>query len=90
MRSWSSYDAGQAAAFFTVEAHARSLATHTMGGFSPDELRTAFDIDERFTPVTVIAVGAFGDVDAADEAVRSRESAPRVRRPLAESLLLDA
>lgn len=89
-RPWATYDAGQAAAFFTVEAHARGLATHTMGGFSPDDLHTAFGIDDRFTPVTVIAVGAFGDVDAADEAVRSRESAPRVRRPLAESLLLDA
>ncbi|MDU0367083.1 nitroreductase family protein [Microbacterium sp. NPDC089180] len=89
-RPWATYDAGQTAAFFTVEAHARGLATHTMGGFSPDDLRTAFDIEERFTPVTVIAVGAFGDLDAADEAVRSRESAPRVRRPLAESLLLDA
>ncbi|MFF7682299.1 nitroreductase family protein [Microbacterium sp. NPDC007973] len=89
-RPWATYDAGQTAAFFTVEAHARGLATHTMGGFSPDDLRTAFGIEERFTPVTVIAVGAFGDLDAADEAVRSRESAPRVRRPLAESLLLDA
>lgn len=89
-RPWATYDAGQAAAFFTVEAHARGLATHTMGGFSPDDLRTAFAIDERFTPVTVIAVGAFGDLDAADEAVRARESAPRERRPLAESLLLDA
>ena len=89
-RPWATYDAGQAAAFFTVEAHSRGLATHTMGGFSGDDLRTAFDIDPRFTPVTVIAVGAFGDLADADEAVRARESAPRTRRPIAESLLLDA
>lgn len=89
-RPWATYDAGQAAAFFTIQAHARGLATHTMGGFSADALRTAFDIDARFTPVTVIAVGAFGDPDAADEAVRAREAAPRARRPLAETLLLDA
>ncbi len=89
-RPWATYDAGQAAAFFTVEAHARGLATHTMGGFSADQLRAAFDIDPRFTPVTVIAVGAFGDPAAADEAVRAREAAPRTRRPLADSLLLDA
>lgn len=87
---WATYDAGQAAAFFTVEAHARGLATHTMGGFSGDGLRASFDLDARFTPVTVIAVGAFGDPDAADEAVRARENAPRTRRPLAETLLLDA
>lgn len=89
-RPWAMYDAGQAAAFFTVEAHARGLATHTIGGFSADDLRTGFDIDARFTPVTVLAVGAFGDPDAADEAIRARESAPRERRPLAESLLLNA
>ncbi|MCC4247701.1 MULTISPECIES: nitroreductase family protein [Microbacterium] len=89
-RPWATYDAGQAAAFFTIQAHARGLATHTMGGFSADALRTAFDIDARFTPVTVIAVGAFGDPDAADEAVRAREATPRARRPLAETLLLDA
>ncbi|RWR17342.1 nitroreductase [Microbacterium enclense] len=89
-RPWATYDAGQAAAFFTVEAHARGLATHTMGGFSADQLRAAFDIDPRFIPVTVIAVGAFGDPAAAEEAVRAREAAPRTRRPLADSLLLDA
>lgn len=89
-RPWATYDAGQAAAFFTIEAHARGLATHTMGGFSADALREAFDIEARFTPLTVLAVGAFGDPDAADEAVRARESAPRTRRPLAETLLLDA
>lgn len=89
-RPWATYDAGQTAAFFTVEAHARGLATHTMGGFSADDLRAAFDLDARFTPVTVIAVGAFGDLDSADEAVRAREGAPRERRPIAESLLLDA
>lgn len=89
-RPWALYDAGQAAAFFTVEAHARGLATHTIGGFSPDDVRADFDIDARFTPVTVIAVGAFGDPDAADDAVRAREAAPRERRPLADSLLLDA
>lgn len=89
-RPWAMYDAGQAAAFFTVEAHARGLATHTIGGFAADDLRASFDIDARFAPVTVIAVGAFGDPDAADEVVRAREAAPRERRPLAESLLLDA
>lgn len=87
---WATYDAGQSAAYFTVEAHSRGLATHTIGGFSPDHVRAAFDIDARFTPVTVIAVGAFGDPSTADEAVRARESAPRTRRPIAESLLLDA
>jgi len=88
--AWAQYDAGQAAAHFTVQAHAEGLATHQMGGFSPDDLRRAFDIEPRFAPVAVIAVGAWGDIEAADEAVRQRETAPRERRPLAESVLVDA
>ena len=89
-RPWALYDAGQAAAHFTVQAHAEGLATHQMGGFVADDLRAAFDIDPRFTPVTVIAVGALGDIDAAEEGLRQRELAPRERRTVAESLLVDA
>jgi len=88
-RTWALYDTGQAAAHFTVQAHAEGLVTHQMGGIEADTLRAALDIDPRFTPVTVIAVGALGDVFAADEAVQKRELAPRTRRPVAESLLLD-
>lgn len=89
-RPWALYDAGQAAAHLTVQAHAEGLATHQMGGFVADDLRAAFDIDPRFTPVTVIAVGALGDIDAAEEGLRQRELAPRERRTVAESLLVDA
>lgn len=89
-RPWALYDAGQAAAHFTVQAHAEGLATHQMGGFVADDLRAAFDIDPRFTPVTVIAVGALGDIDAAEGGLRQRELAPRERRTVAESLLVDA
>lgn len=88
-RTWALYDSGQAAAHFTVQAHAEGLATHQMGGFVADDLRAAFDIDVRFTPVTVIAVGALGDIDAAEEGLRQRELAPRERRTVAESLLVD-
>lgn len=88
-RPWALYDAGQAAAHFTVQAHAEGLATHQMGGFVADDLRAAFDIEARFTPVTVIAVGALGDIDAAEEGLRQRELAPRERRSVADSLLVD-
>lgn len=89
-RAWAQYDAGQAAAHFTVQAHAEGLATHQMGGFEADALRAAFDVEARFAPVAVIAVGTLGDVDAAEEGLRQRELAPRERRTVAESLLADA
>lgn len=89
-RRWGAYDAGQSAAHFTVQAHASGLATHQMGGFVVDTLRASFDLDPRLDPLTVIAVGPFGDPDRATEALRERDSAPRTRRPIAESLIVDA
>ncbi|GAA1466659.1 nitroreductase family protein [Microbacterium thalassium] len=87
---WAEYDAGQAAAHFTIQAHASGLATHQMGGFDRAAIAEAFDLDRALTPITVIAVGALGDLRAASDEVQARESAPRTRRPLAESVLVDA
>lgn len=86
---WAAYDTGQAAAHFTVQAHASGLHTHQMGGFDRDAIGAAFGFGDDLAAVTVMAVGALGDIDAAPEALRERELAPRTRRPIAESLLLD-
>ncbi len=84
---WATYDTGQAAAFFTVQAHASGLHTHQMGGFDRDAIARAFGFGDDVTAVTVMAVGALGDLDTAPDAVRERETAPRTRRPVAESVL---
>lgn len=83
------YDLGQAAAHFTVQAHANELYTHQLTGFDPEALATAFGLDASFTPFSVMAVGAHGTIDDAPEFARDGETAPRVRRPIAESLLAD-
>ncbi|HYP72991.1 MAG TPA: nitroreductase family protein [Microbacterium sp.] len=87
---WAAYDTGQAAAHFTVQAHASGLHTHQMGGFDRDAIGEAFGFGDDLAPVTVMAVGALGDIDAAPEALRERELAPRTRRPIADSLIVDA
>lgn len=84
---WAVYDTGQAAAHFTIQAHADGLHTHQMGGFDRAALADAFGMGPDLTPVTVIAVGTLGDIDAAPEALRERENAPRERRPLTQSLI---
>ncbi|RKS92783.1 nitroreductase [Microbacterium sp. AG790] len=86
---WAAYDTGQAAAHFTVQAHASGLHTHQMGGFDRDAIAQAFGFGDDLVAVTVMAVGALGDVDAAPEALRERELAPRVRRPIADSLVVN-
>ncbi|QKJ20830.1 nitroreductase family protein [Microbacterium hominis] len=86
---WAEYDAGQVAAHFTIQAHAGGLSTHQMGGFDRAAIAEAFDLGTDFTPVTVMAIGELGDIRAASEELQERETAPRVRRPIAESVLVD-
>ncbi len=88
--TWALYDTGQVAAHFTVQAHADGLYTHQMGGFDGAAISEAFGLDENFTPITIMAVGELGDVRTAPEELQSRETAPRTRRPIAESLLVNA
>ncbi|GAA3921902.1 nitroreductase family protein [Microbacterium invictum] len=87
---WAVYDTGQAAAYFTVQAHASGLHTHQMGGFDRDAIAEAFGFGDGLAAVTVMAVGTLGDAASASEALREREAAPRVRRSAADSLLVDA
>lgn len=87
---WAAYDTGQAAAHFTVQAHASGLHTHQMGGFDREALASAFGFGDDLAAVTVMAVGALGDIDRVPEALRERELAPRTRRPIDESVIVDA
>jgi len=89
-RPWAIYDAGQAAAHFTVQAHAVGLYTHQLGGFDADAIRAAFDLGARYQPITIIAVGLLGDPAAAHEAILDRENAPRQRRLVSDSILVNA
>ncbi|MBS1675208.1 MAG: nitroreductase family protein [Actinobacteria bacterium] len=87
--AWAQYDTGQAAAHFTVQAHANGLSTHQMGGFDRAAISAAFELGEEFTPISVMAVGELGDIRTASEEMQQRENAPRVRRPIAETAIVN-
>ncbi len=87
---WASYDAGQAAAYFTIQAHAAGLHTHQMGGFDREAIARAFDFGDDLAAVTVMAVGPLGDIEAAPEALREREAAPRTRLPISDTAIVNA
>lgn len=55
-----------------------------------DAAAAALDIDSRFTPATVMAVGALGDPAEMTDVIRERETGPRARRAAAESVLVNA
>lgn len=84
------YDLGQAAAHLSVQAHHDGLVVHQMTGFDPAAVAATFELPENERPVSVIALGEFGDLDALPEPLRERELAPRTRRPIAESLIVNA
>ncbi|HEY6800618.1 MAG TPA: nitroreductase family protein [Agromyces sp.] len=88
VRPWARYDLGQAVAHLTVQAQHEGLHTHQMGGFDAARLHDAFDLDERLEVVSITAVGVLGDAGSLPDALRQREVAPRLRKPLNELVML--
>ncbi|MWV48346.1 nitroreductase [Rathayibacter sp. VKM Ac-2803] len=90
-RPWAVYDLGQAVAHLSIQAHHEGLHVHQMAGFEKDGIRAAFDVDERFEPVTVAAVGVLAAPDELpNDKLREREVAPRTRLGLDELVLVRA
>ena len=87
-RPWARYDLGQAVAHLTVQAQHEGLHTHQMGGFDAAKIHAAFGLDPRLEVVSITTIGVLGDVDALPEPLRERESAPRLRKPLEELVLV--
>ncbi|WP_349826731.1 nitroreductase family protein [Brevibacterium litoralis] len=88
-RDTAPYDLGQAVAHLSVQAHHDGLFAHQMTGFDAAAVHRHFDLPDRFEVVSLIALGELGDPSALPEATRARETAPRERRPVAESVLVD-
>lgn len=88
-RPWAEYDLGQAVAHLSVQAHAEGLYVHQMGGFDREAIRESFALDARFTPVSVATIGALGDPEQLSDTLRQRETAPRVRLPLEELVIVN-
>ncbi|MDR5816670.1 nitroreductase family protein [Caballeronia sp. LZ033] len=77
-----SYDAGAAAMALLLQAHALRLAAHPMSGFDAPAFQQAFDIPERYVPLSMISVAHHGDAQALPAQLAEREAAPRARLPL--------
>lgn len=89
-RRWAHYDLGQAAATLALQAHKDGFHVHQMGGIVVEDLRRAFNVDERFDIVSVTAVGVLASPEELpDGPLRERETAPRSRKPLAELVLVN-
>lgn len=78
------HDVGLATMSLVLQAEALGLAAHQMAGFDPEAARRELQIPEGHEPVTFIAIGRRGDPSTLPAELAEHESAPRVRRPLAE------
>jgi nitroreductase len=82
------YDLGLAVAHLTVQAHAQGLHARQMGGFDHGALADLLGVDEHLAPVVVVALGRRDHHERLPGDLRRRETAPRVRRPLSETVLV--
>lgn len=71
--AWHLFDAGTAWGYLSLEAQRRGLVTHAMGGFDSDKARTAFNIPDDFSIITVVAIGKQGNKKALASKLRSSE-----------------
>lgn len=78
------YDLGQAAAQLALQATAMGLQVHQMRGFDVEKVKRDFGLPADHEPAAAIAVGRVGDPAALPEALRTRETAPRMRRPISD------
>jgi len=83
------HDLGLAAGNLLLEATARGLWVHQMGGILPDRARELYAIPDDAEPVTAIAIGYRGDPADAPKDLAERDRAPRTRRPLREFVFTD-
>ena len=78
------HDVGFAVACLTLQAQTLDLWVHQMGGFDTEKARVTFAIPADRDPVSVLAVGSYGDPSTLPENRRQQETGPRSRKPLGE------
>ena len=81
------HDLGAASASLALEAAARGLAVHQMGGFSADRARELFELPEGIEPYTAIAIGYPAGPGTGDEELEKRDRGERRRKPLEEFVI---
>ncbi|MBW4719726.1 nitroreductase family protein [Saccharothrix obliqua] len=81
---------GLAVQNLVLQAEHLGLITHQMGGFDHDAAARAFGLPADVVPVVVVAVGVPGDVGLLPPDLQAREHAPRVRKPLSETVFTGA
>jgi nitroreductase len=81
------YDTGAATVLFSIEALARGLYVHQMGGFDAAKAKQVFEIPDDWEAIAAFAIGYPGHSDSLPQKLQDREVAPRTRKPLSEFVM---
>jgi nitroreductase len=84
MNRFAYYDVGQAVAHLSIQTNALGLHVRQMAGFDAEKARLLFGLPDGFEPMTLIAIGYYGKIEALPDELREREVAPRTRKPLSD------
>jgi len=76
------HDIGLAAMSLTLQATQLGLHVHQMAGIVPEHAREIYAIPTGWEPLTAIAVGYMGDMQALSPELRDREMSDRRRKSL--------
>jgi nitroreductase len=76
------YDTGQAVAMMTIEAQNLGLYAHQIGGFSQQKAAEVLQIPEDYHPISITALGYYGDPSSLPEDIQESEQAERKRHLL--------
>lgn len=81
------YDTGMAVGNLLAQATSLGLYVHQMGGYSISKAREFFELDDKYEPIAIMAVGYKGDIDLFPDDLKERELKKRFRKPMNEILL---
>ncbi len=81
---WAKYDCGAASQNLCLQAVDMGLASHQIAGFNAEKLRNNFSIDEKYSIMSVIAIGYQADENILEAELLKRETLRRARLPLNE------
>jgi nitroreductase len=80
------HDLGLADESMSLQALHEGVAVHGMAGFDAARAKTELKMPAEWQPVAMWALGYPGTLDSLPEQLRSRELAPRTRRPLSQTV----
>jgi len=78
------HDVGAANTQLLLQAAQQEIYGHMMGGFDMDKTIETFDIPENLEPVCFMVLGYLDEAETLEEPFKSRETAPRNRKPVDE------